>query len=375
MIKVLCVDQYANIGGAQRSLLDLLPAFSQRGWQPSVAAPNSGPFADAVRQRGYRVHDLNCGTYASTKKPPVEMLRYTSRLCRLARSLDRLIYRHQFNVLYVNGPRVLPSAAWVAKLRGFPLVFHCHNRLLQSSAIALAGRSLRLSASHLIGCCQYAASPLQKYVAPARLKILFNGVPDMEVDSVRPLRTVKRIGIVGRVDSDKGQVEFMQAARLVTQHIPDCRFVVAGAPAFSGADYYQKTVTSGEGLPVSFVDWQDDVAQVYSDLDLLAVPSRATEATTRVILEAYSARVPVVAFPSGGIPEVLRDGETGFLTRAISAEALAERILFALRMDECRLASIVERARQEWVNRYTVEAYRDGVCSFLADAVLSRAAA
>lgn len=375
MIKILCVDQYANVGGAQRSLLDLLPAFSQRGWQPSVAAPNDGPFADAVRRRGYRVHDLNCGAYTSTKKPPMEMLRYASRLCGIARSLDQLVYRHQFNLLYVNGPRVLAPAALVAKLRGVPLVFHCHNRLLQPSAIALAGRSLRISACHLIGCCQYAANPLQKYIASARLKILFNGVPDMAVDSAGPLRIAKRIGIIGRVDSDKGQLEFIQAARLVTQHIPDCRFVVAGTPVFSGADYYKKTVALSEGLPVSFLNWQDDVAQIYSDLDLLVVPSRATEATTRVILEAYSARVPVVAFPSGGIPEVLCDGETGFLTRAISTEALAERILFVLRMDQRPLATIVERARQEWVSRYTVEAYREGVCSFLDDALLSRAAA
>ena len=39
-------------------------------------------------------------------------------------------------------------------------------------------------------------------------------------------------------------------------------------------------------------------------LDLLLVPSTGPEATTRVILEAYAAGVPVIAFPSGGIPEV-----------------------------------------------------------------------
>jgi glycosyltransferase involved in cell wall biosynthesis len=151
--------------------------------------------------------------------------------------------------------------------------------------------------------------------------------------------------------------------------------MVVGAPTFSGVEYYKRTVALSEGLPISFVDWQDDIAQVYSDLDLLVVSSRATEATTRVIMEAYSARVPVVAFPSGGIPEILRDGETGFLTAAISPEALAERIVSALQMDKERLSNLAERARREWARYYTVEIYRDGVCNFLAGAALSRAAA
>lgn len=375
MIKILCVDQYANIGGAQRSLIDLLPAFSQRGWQPSVAAPDSGAFADAVRRSGHRVHDFDCGTYSGTKKPPTEMMRYASRVLRLAQLADRLVHRYQFNFLYVNGPRVLPPAAWVAKLRGLPLIFHCHNRLLQASAIALVGRSLRLTDSPVIGCCRYASDPLRKYVSSTRMKVLFNGVPDMMLGHTRSVRSVKRIGIVGRVDAEKGQLEFVRAARLITRRIPNCEFMVIGTPAFSGAEYYKRTVAISDGLPISFVDWQDDVAQVYSKLDLLVVSSRATEATTRVILEAYSARVPVIAFPSGGIPEILRDGDTGFLTAAISAESLAERIVSVLQMNNDRLTEIVERARREWQRRYTVENYREGVCAFIAGVALSRAAA
>lgn len=375
MIKILCVDQYANIGGAQRSLMDLLPAFSQRGWQPSVAAPDGGAFADAVRRSGYRIHDFNCGTYTGTKKPPTEMVRYASRAFRLTRLIDRLIHRDEFSLLYVNGPRVLPPAAWVARLRGLPLVFHCHNRLLQASAIALAGSSLRLTDSYLIGCCRYATDPLRKYVAPTRLGVLFNGVPDMGLEHARPVRSVRRIGIVGRVDTEKGQLEFVQSARLVVKRIQACEFVVVGAPTFSGVEYYKRTVEMGKGLPVRFVDWRDDVAEVYSDLDLLVVPSRATEATTRVILEAYSARLPVVAFPSGGIPEILRDGDTGFLTAGLSVEALAERIVSVLQMDGHQLTKIVERARREWERHYTVESYREGVCTILGGAALSRAAA
>ena len=368
MVKVLCVDQYANIGGAQRSLIDLLPAFSRRGWQPSVAAPDGGPFADIAKRNGYPVHHLNCGSYTSVRKPPREILRYAWGLVDLAKSLDRLILRYKFNLLYVNGPRLLPPAAWVARRRGLSLIFHCHNRLLQPAAIALIGRSLQLPDSHLIGCCEYAAFPFKRYIPAPRFSILFNGVQDMNTGPKRPRDGLRRIGIVGRVDAEKGQLEFVQAAAQVSQCFRECRFFVVGGPMFSGVDYYRRVAACSNGLPVSFLDWQDDVARVYSDLDLLVVPSCVTEATTRVILEAYSAGVPVVAFPSGGIPEVLRDGETGFLSDDVSAEALARRIISVLQMDRTCLANVVERARKEWADRYTVEAYREGVCGVLARA-------
>src|SRR5581483_11396697 len=66
---ILCIDQFSNFGGGQRSLLDLLPAFSERGWNSSVAIPGEGPFTSMIQRRGYRTHNFACGTYASRKKP------------------------------------------------------------------------------------------------------------------------------------------------------------------------------------------------------------------------------------------------------------------------------------------------------------------
>jgi glycosyltransferase involved in cell wall biosynthesis len=178
--------------------------------------------------------------------------------------------------------------------------------------------------------------------------------------------------VVGRVEAEKGQLEFVNAVRIVSEQFPECRFRVIGSPMFSGIGYYSKVVASSGGLPIEFIEWQDDIARTYSDLDLLVVPSTAMEATTRVILEAYGAGVPVVAFPAGGIPEVLENGQTGFLADALTAEALARRILSVLGMSRASLGAIVKRARTEWDRRFTLGAYRDGVCSVLAKAIQPR---
>jgi glycosyltransferase involved in cell wall biosynthesis len=104
---------------------------------------------------------------------------------------------------------------------------------------------------------------------------------------------------------------------------------------------------------------------VLSNLDLLVVPSAPGEATTRVILEAYAASVPVVASNSGGIPEIVGDGETGFLAPPCDPAALAARIRDAL-SDPAALRRIAENAHRAVEERYSLAQYQERVMSILA---------
>jgi glycosyltransferase involved in cell wall biosynthesis len=369
---ILCLDQFSNLGGGQRSLIDILPAFSERGWHPSVAIPGEGPFTKILRRLGYRTHTFAFGGYKSQKKTLAQHLKYAYELPNVVEAITNLVETNDTDLIYVNGPRLVPPAAWVAWRRGIPLVFHCHNRLLQHSVITLTGVALELASAHVIACCEHAADPLREYVEPERLRVFYNGVKRMATGDFRSSRQIRNIGVVGRVEVEKGQLEFVKAARIVLAHAPQCRFKVIGAPMFTNNGYYSKVIAWSAGLPIEFVDWQNDIAQIYSDLDLLVVPSSALEATTRVILEAYSAGVPVVAFPVGGIPEVLKDGQTGFLADASNADALARRILSVLRMDPALLGAIVKNARAEWNNRFTLRKYQDKICSVLAQVLQLR---
>src|SRR5438046_3134183 len=109
---VLCIDQFSSLGGGQRSLLDLLPAFSQRGWRPSVAIPGDGrPFLAMLERRGYPTHTFTCGSYASKKKPITQLLKYALELPRLVNSLAELVEENKPDLVYVNGPRLVPPAA------------------------------------------------------------------------------------------------------------------------------------------------------------------------------------------------------------------------------------------------------------------------
>ena len=108
-----------------------------------------------------------------------------------------------------------------------------------------------------------------------------------------------------------------------------------------------------------FAGWVDDIAACMAQLDLLLVPSAGQEATTRVILEAFAAGVPVIAFPSGGIPEVVVDGVTGLLANTSGGWPCVP--WNSLPSSTRRLISIAQAARESWERRFTLERYHQEI--------------
>src|SRR5437773_4877026 len=106
-MNILFIDQFSEIGGAQRCFLDLLPAIQDRGWTVHAALPGDGPFADRLRALGVPVTRIRCGPYQAMVKSVADF----ARLPLDVASQVRAIRDRHADLLYVNGPRVLPGAA------------------------------------------------------------------------------------------------------------------------------------------------------------------------------------------------------------------------------------------------------------------------
>ena len=357
-MNVLFLDQFSDLGGAQLCLLDLVPAVQAAGWSASCAVPGRGPLVEKLQARGVAVHSLPVTHLASGRKSARDSWRFVREAPKLVREIARLTEETRPDLLYVNGPRLLPAAAWVARRTGRPLIFHCHNHLAQRSAAMIAGRALQLARARVIACCRYVARPLWPYIDPGRLRVIYNGVAAPH--TWRCSAGGPCIGVIGRISPEKGQAEFLEAARIVAQKRPAVKFLICGAPLFSdaAAERYSARVRElAVGLPVEFTGWQEDVNPVLAQLDVLAVPSLREPGAPRVVIEAFAARVPVVAFVSGGIPEIVIHGKTGFLVEPPSPEALAAK-LATLLDDSDALPTAAARAHEAWKEKFTLERYQ-----------------
>jgi N-acetyl-alpha-D-glucosaminyl L-malate synthase BshA len=104
---------------------------------------------------------------------------------------------------------------------------------------------------------------------------------------------------------------------------------------------------------VVFLGKQDSVAEIMACADLLILPSQ-NESFGLVALEAMASGVPVIASHAGGLPEVVENGETGFLAPVGDVEAMADGAVEILR-DAEGWRRFSEQARQSATERYSTD--------------------
>ncbi|HLH00016.1 MAG TPA: glycosyltransferase family 4 protein [Bryobacteraceae bacterium] len=359
-MNVLLLDQFGELGGAQRVLLDTVAAAQQRGWGVWAALPATGPLSGLLRSRGVAVVRIPCGPYNPGTKDLRDLLRFLLDLLRQVRLIRSLVKRTRFDLIYVNGPRVLPAAALAAHAPA-RVLFHAHSHIGQRLARTLVVSSIRHAGAAVVACSDSVMQALRGSVNPESQFVIPNGVPEIVFRDREFGRDGKwRIGVIGRISPEKGQAEFLRAAAVLQREFPKAEFVICGAPLYSAPSYFDRVQELARGLPVQFLGWRDDIGPVLSDLDLLAVPSQQ-EGMGRVVVEAYSAGVPVVAFATGGIPEIVSDGETGFLVQQKTPEAFAQGLSRTMRSDPTNLRRIAANARRAWESRYTARMYQDRI--------------
>jgi len=158
---------------------------------------------------------------------------------------------------------------------------------------------------------------------------------ELGVEADRPL-----VLMVAQMVPWKGHRTFLEAFRLVRERCPEAVAVVAGTDLFGvHADYVAELRHEAARIApadaVHFLGWRRDVATLMADCDVLALPSER-EPFGRVFLEAMAMGTAVVSTASGGVPEVVSDGETGLLVPPGDARQLADALARLLEEPDLR---------------------------------------
>jgi glycosyltransferase involved in cell wall biosynthesis len=135
--------------------------------------------------------------------------------------------------------------------------------------------------------------------------------------------------------------------------VPHATFVFLGRDDMNGAVQARARVL-GLDDKVHFAGYCPDVGPWMERASLFVLPSRDEGAPTS-ILEAQAHALPVVAYPCGGVPEVVRHGEDGLVAGDLRNESLAAAIVELLR-DEARARGLGEAGRAKVVKEFSLEA-------------------
>jgi glycosyltransferase involved in cell wall biosynthesis len=173
-----------------------------------------------------------------------------------------------------------------------------------------------------------------------------------------------RVGVVARLSPEKGVDIALRVHAEVVRRFPGARLVVAGEGP-QGERLRALAEDLGVAGDVEWLGYQDDLETVYGTLDVLLLPSRS-EGLPNVALEALAYGVPVVASNVGGIPEVVADGRSGFLTAPEDVAALAAAIERVL-ADGVLRERLAAHGKADVRARFSLDARRAALASLYAE--------
>ncbi len=166
------------------------------------------------------------------------------------------------------------------------------------------------------------------------------------------------VGWIGRMTAVKRTDDVLIAFKILRDSGVDAVLCMVG----DGPDrrqLEQRAHELGVARDTVFLGYQEDVAPFYAAFDTLVLPS-GNEGTPVTVIEALAAERPVVATRVGGVPDVVRDGEDGFLVEAGATDDLAER-LGRLARDPVLRTRMGRKGRERVLPRYAVNRLVDEV--------------
>lgn len=178
-------------------------------------------------------------------------------------------------------------------------------------------------------------------------------VDDTQGASIRSQYAIKRdeivIGMVGNLSTElKRHNIFLDMAQVLIKEHHQLKFIIFGGSSNLDQTDYTRSLAeqvnnSGLSDKVIWAEFIEDTPAMMNSIDILVHPA-LTEGSGRVIMEAMAAGKPVVGMKSGGVQELIRDGENGFLIQPGNDQDLAVKVELLLE-DENLRQNIAANAR------------------------------
>ncbi|MEA3400965.1 MAG: glycosyltransferase family 4 protein [Armatimonadota bacterium] len=368
-LTVAYVDHAAQVGGAERSLVELVTHLDRERFDPLIMHVPDAQWLDEARASGARLvaavpqSDLYDAKRDELDAGPISSIRRLAGAIRPVGRLFRALGRERPDIVHTNSTKMHLLGGMAARLRGLPVVWHMRDLLTEKGARRWLERGVRRVRPEVIAISEAVAGQFEGL--PCRVHVVPNGIPLERFAPGPPpegLREELGLGagpvvtVVGRLTPWKGHQVLLRAWPQVAERVPGGRLLIVGEVAF-WEDSYQDELHAlaqelGVGGSVRWAGFREDVPDLLRLSDLLVLPSIG-EPFGRVVIEGMAAALPVVATASGGVPEIVVEGETGLLVPPGEHEPLAEAIV-ALLEDPARAEAMGQAGHRRALAHFDV---------------------
>jgi glycosyltransferase involved in cell wall biosynthesis len=322
-INVALVDGQLNFGGAERQLYELAIRLDKSRFNPVVFCLSEAdyPFGKMLREKGIKVYTLKRRGHFD----PFRVI----KLVQLFRK-EKINIVHSFlhvpNAYSYVACQIAGIDKFIASVRSLeisrPFLFKLIDRwALRGSAFVITnskkGNDFVKDSFSIDG---------------DKIKTIYNGIDlkkiEMDNSSIRKELGIdkksKIISMIAKATWAKNIRLFLEIAEQITRHYSDVKFLLIGKNLTR--NYVKKRFGISAEQNVFMLGERKDIINILNGTDIFVLTSR-TEGLPNVIMEAMGASKPVVATNVGGIPELVVDGETGYLVPSNNVEKLSQAVI------------------------------------------------
>jgi glycosyltransferase involved in cell wall biosynthesis len=351
-LRVVEVMATGTNGGAQEHVYSLLSRMDRTRYEPSVVSLSPGSAVRAIRSLGIPVTVFD---------EPDDAIAVGAVVAHLSDVGAEIVHNHMYRAELV-GTRAAIALGEAGHRRPW-VIGTVHSSRIRAAEDREVLRHLTPQMNHLVAVSRAIVHKIaEERPSSVPVSLVHNGVDLARYDRTEACCTLAEeyrlepnaqiVGVVGRLEPEKGHPTLIDAWPRVLRTVPDAYLLIVGEGSRREALEHQ-VAELGIGSRVIFTGRRDDVPAVTAALDVAVLPSYR-EAQGLTILEAMALSRPVVASNVGGIPEMVEDGLTGLLVPPHDPEALAAAITRLL-VDHS-LADMLARAGHDLVHeRFCLE--------------------
>jgi len=309
----------SRLGGAEEYFLRLIRHLAEAGHRVIVVTKRDTPLRGEIEKRELdKLVELH-GWHTHGKFDPATL-----------KKLKNLVRAEKVDLIHTH----LTTASWLGaitgKLTGVPVVAHVH---------AADSKTWFQHADYQVAVAQGVKEHLlAQGVKSHKIPLLYYGIDLERYANALPIDEAKQklglapdaktVGVVASLIERKGHRFLLQALKQIEAQTGPVHALFAGEGPLE-ADLKAQAATLGMAERVHFLGFRENVIEIVSACDVVALPSMK-EGLSIAIMEAMALRRPVLATDIAGMPEVVRDGETGVLVPPADVDALANGLQITL---------------------------------------------
>jgi len=346
-IKIIFINEVSRIAGAETWFLSFVEGLDDPDIEPALLCP-PGPFADAAGKSGitvqpykFRLTDLS--TCKLWRYPRFFLWRFIDCIrIGLSAKREKRVVVHSLNL---TGHVI---SALMSRIFRIPSVWHIHDQKKQ-----LLYRMF--NPTHIIFVGHHRQRILKDTGLEGRRShsIIYNGIDPSCFAVHREKQPGIHVGFIGRLIPVKGLDTLLGAAAIMKKKNHDVVFDIYGEEIYDDkikgryTDHIRRRITElGLENTVKLHGFVFPQQRIYSAIDIFLLPTHhKSESCPMTILESWAAGIPVITTNAGGIPDIVKDRENGFMIPMQNPAATADAIEYIIAHPE-ETGRIVENARK-----------------------------